>query len=129
MYFLMPLFPSWFGFMAFPIIFHSYRANRSSKVGENQGTLRETTWPVSRIVFFTCDPNLARTHSRKSVLLTIRTQKHFLYINKAYHKRNNIKTIGAWRQYHDVCMSGQLLSFLTAQYVKTGKWIVLWPDR
>ena len=50
------IYPSFFfffffdlGFTALSRIFHLYRADRSSKVGENRRTRRKTTWPsVSR---------------------------------------------------------------------------------
>ena len=45
-------------------IFHLYRANRSSKVGENRSTRRKTTWPsISRTWLSHMWPELGSNHN------------------------------------------------------------------
>ena len=52
------------GFMALSRIFHLYRADRSSKVGENRRTRRKTTWPsVSRTWLSHIWPERGSNHS------------------------------------------------------------------
>ena len=52
------------GFTALSRIFHLYRADRSSKVGENRSTRRKTTWPsVSRTWLSHIWPELGSNHS------------------------------------------------------------------
>ena len=52
------------GFMALSRIFHLYRADRSSKVGENRRTWRKTTWPsVSRTWLSHIWPEPGSNHS------------------------------------------------------------------
>ena len=52
------------GFTALSRIFHLYRADRSSKVGENQRTRRKTTWPsVSRTWLSHIWPERGSNHS------------------------------------------------------------------
>ena len=51
------------GFTALSRIFHLYRADRSSKVGENRSTRRKTTWPsVSRTWLSHIWPELDSNH-------------------------------------------------------------------
>ena len=60
-------FYDWFfdlGFTALSRIFHLYRADRSSKVGENRSTRRKTTWPsVSRTWLSHIWPERGSNHS------------------------------------------------------------------
>ena len=57
------------GFTALLRIFHLYRANRSSKVGENRRTRGKTTGPsVIRIGFLTYDPSKARTTAVRNLM-------------------------------------------------------------
>ena len=52
------------GFTALSRIFHLYRADRSSKVGENRRTQRKTTWPsVSRTWLSHIWPERGSNHS------------------------------------------------------------------
>ena len=52
------------GFTALSRIFHLYRADRSSKMGENRSTRRKTTWPsVSRTWLSHIWPELGSNHS------------------------------------------------------------------
>ena len=52
------------GFTALSRIFHLYRADRSSKVGENRRTRRKTTWPsVSRTWLSHIWPERGSNHS------------------------------------------------------------------
>ena len=52
------------GFTALSRIFHLYRADRSSKVGENRKTRRKTTWPsVSRTWLSHIWPERGSNHS------------------------------------------------------------------
>ena len=52
------------GFTALSRIFHLYRADRSSKVGENRRTWRKTTWPsVSRTWLSHIWPERGSNHS------------------------------------------------------------------
>ena len=52
------------GFTALSRIFHLYRANRSSKVGENQRNRRKTTWPsISRTWLSHIWPERGSNHS------------------------------------------------------------------
>ena len=52
------------GLTALSRIFHLYRADRSSKVGENRSTRRKTTWPsVSRTWLSHICPELGSNHS------------------------------------------------------------------
>ena len=52
------------GFTALSRIFHLYRADRSSKVGENRRTRRKTTWPsVSRTWLSHIWPEWGSNHS------------------------------------------------------------------
>ena len=52
------------GFTALSRIFHLYRADRSSKVGENRRTRRKTTWPsVSRTWLSHMWPEWGSNHS------------------------------------------------------------------
>ena len=54
----------YFGFTALSRIFHLYRADHSSKVGENRRTRGETTWPsVSRTWLFHMWPEWGSNHS------------------------------------------------------------------
>ena len=54
------------GFTALSRIFHLYRADRSSKVGENRRTRRKTTWPsVSRTWLSHIWPERGSNHSNE----------------------------------------------------------------
>ena len=71
------------GFTALSRIFHLYRADRSSKVGENRRTRRKTTWPsVSRTWLSHIWPERGSNHSgEKPKSLYVKVHKSSRWFN------------------------------------------------
>ena len=77
------------GFTALSRIFHLYRSDRSSKVGENRSTRRKTTWPsVSRTWLSNIWPELGSNHSGE--------KSNGLRVNSLIHQAT-----GARHKFHD----------------------------
>ena len=99
------------GFTALSRIFHLYRADHSSKVGENRSTRRKTTWPsVSRTWLSHIWPELGSNHSgEKPNGLRVNSLIHQatgarciwkcrLFMSSADYSCKLFKTISAYRQ-------------------------------
>ena len=85
------------GFTALSRIFHLYRADRSSKVGENRSTRRKTTWPsISRTWLSNIWPELGSNHSGE--------KPNGLRVNSLIHQATGARQLWLWRwQLYALC--------------------------